>query len=418
MMHLRAHRRLLHGGPLIVLAIFKSISLSAQQIPRIDLRVSGQAVPVYTRADPIPGGGRLSELRVVQPVLMVNASSFGGRLRFHVTANLEGWTIEHGELAPGDWGEGFMDRRHPHTYVHEVILAGNDVLGHLDGPLSISLSAGKGFVAFGTDDPMSRPPLRYPVNHHLSQILERAVGILGVAWGPVLIEGSLFNGDEPERPSQWPLLDRFGDSWGLRGTLKPIQGVELQVSRAQVHSPEHRPGQGLDQSKWDVSGRWQRDVAGLPVYALLEYARTSEAGGFFRYHSWLGETQVQKGRHRAYYRFERTERPEETRLLDPFRSQRPHLDNSILGITRWTVHTGGYGFTLLQTRAGLNVEPFAEASYSRVKALSGLFDPQLVYGDDAIWSGSVGVRVVWRMLGHRMGRYGVAAPDMHHMHQM
>ena len=33
-----------------------------------------------------------------------------------------------------------------------------------------SLSAGKGFAPFGTDDPMSRPIFRYPVNHHLAQI--------------------------------------------------------------------------------------------------------------------------------------------------------------------------------------------------------------------------------------------------------
>ena len=41
----------------------------------------------------------------------------------------------------------------------------------------LSLTAGKGFAPFGTDDPMSRPVLRYPVNHHLAQILERAVAI-------------------------------------------------------------------------------------------------------------------------------------------------------------------------------------------------------------------------------------------------
>jgi hypothetical protein len=418
MMQLHAKRRWLPVAPLIALAVFKSTSLAAQDFPGIDLQISGQAVPVYTRADPIPGGTRLSELRVVQPVLMLDASSFGGRLQFHATANLEGWTIEKGELAPGDWGEGFIDRRHPHTYVHELMLSGRDLLGRLDGPVSISLSGGKGFVAFGSDDPMSRPPLRYPVNHHFSQILERAVGILGVAWGPVMIEGSLFNGDEPERPGQWPLWSRFGDSWALRATLMPIDGVELQVSRADVHSPEHRPGQGPDQTKWNLSGRWQRDIAGLPVYAMIEYARTEEASGFFQYHSWLGEAQVQKSRHRAYYRFERTERPEEARLIDPFRTQRPHLDNSILGISRWTVNTGGYGFTLIRTRSGLNIEPFVEFSRSRVKALSGLFDPQTLFGDDTIWSGSVGVRMVWRMLGHRMGRYGVAAPKTHLMHDM
>ncbi|MEO8295236.1 MAG: hypothetical protein ABI613_06945, partial [Gemmatimonadota bacterium] len=140
--------------------------------------------------DRIPGGGSLSETRVVQPVLMLQAHAFGDRLRFTATANLEGWTLDDGELTPGAFGEGFVDRRHPHTFVHELILSSSDILRSLDGPLSISLSVGKGFAPFGTDDPMTRPVERYPVNHHYSQILERAVGIAGVRLGPVIVEGA------------------------------------------------------------------------------------------------------------------------------------------------------------------------------------------------------------------------------------
>lgn len=405
-------------GLVVVCLVVSPAPLRSQLVPGIDLQVSGQAIPVLTRADPIPRGGTLTELRVVQPVVMVDAAAMEGRLRFQATVSFEGWTIEDGELAPGDWGEGFVDRRHPHTYVHELMLTGNDLLGRLDGPVRVSLSGGKGFVAFGTDDPMSRPPVRYPVNHHFSQILERATGILGVAWGPVMVEGSLFNGDEPEHPGQWPMWDRFGDSWALRGTVMPLDGVEIQASRADLHSPEHRPGEGPPQIKWSASARWERDIGGLPVYALVEWARSSEADGFFVFHSWVGETEIRMNRHRPYYRFERTERPEEERLFDPFRSRRPHLDNSVLGITRWSVHTAGYGFTAISTRSGLTVEPFLEASYASVKRVSGLFDPRQFYGNDSIWSGSVGVRLVWRMQGHRMGRYGVAAPGMQHEHRM
>ncbi|HZI74571.1 MAG TPA: hypothetical protein VFD73_11255, partial [Gemmatimonadales bacterium] len=168
------------------------------------------AVPANFWADPVPHGGSLDEIRVVQPALMVHAGALANRLRFIGTVNLEGQTIPNGELAPGDWGEGFVDRRHPHTYVHEAVLSYQQQLVFGAEPVELSLSAGKGFAPFGTDDPMSRPALRYPVNHHLAQILERAVAILGVRAGPVLLEGGLFNGDEPERPSQWPKISRFG----------------------------------------------------------------------------------------------------------------------------------------------------------------------------------------------------------------
>jgi hypothetical protein len=403
------------------LALFiLSPSLNGQSQPWLQL--GANAVPVYTWVDPVPGDRSLGEIHVVQPTVMLHAGALSNRLRLLTTLNLEGWTMPRGELAPGDWGEGFMDRRHPHTYVHEVVLMFDDLLGRRDGSARVSVSAGKGFVPFGTDDPMSRPPLRYPVNHHFAQILERAVAILGVKAGPIMVEGSLFNGDEPERPGQWPRVSRFGDSWSGRITLLPLSQLELQGSHAEVESPEHRPGFGTDQSKWSLSARWSGEVRHAPVYGLLEWARNSEANGFFVFHSLLAEGAWSRGPSRLHYRFERTERPEEERTLDPFRSVRPHLENSILGTTRWTIHTAGYSHQLsLADR--LSAAPLVEVSYGRVaKVDGGLFDAAAWYGKTTFWSVSVGIRVGLGMPMHRMGRYGVAqdtAPDMpeaHHEH--
>jgi hypothetical protein len=345
---------------------------------------------------------------------MAHAGVWDNRLRFLTTINLEGLTIPDGELAPGDWGEGFMDRRHPHTYVHEAVLTYFQRLSRG----AVSLSAGKGFAPFGTDDPMSRPPLRFPVNHHLSQILERAIAIVGVRAGPLLLEGALFNGDEPDRPGRWPRLSRFGDSWSSRLTVYPMPQLEVQGSHAEVHSPEHRAGFGTDQTKWSVSGRWSGQLRQSPAYALLEWAQTSEAQGFFVFHSLLGEGAWTLGRHRLLYRFERTERPEEERILNPFRSARPHLENSILGTTRWTIHTAGYGFQLPAT-AGIDALPFLELSYGRIaNEGGGLFNVQSFYGKTSFWSISVGARLSAGMPMHRMGRYGVAQdtapePEVH-----
>jgi hypothetical protein len=372
------------------------------------VQVGAQAVAAFERADPVPGGGSLGELRVVQPVVYLHAGA-PGRLRLTGMLDLEGLTMPQGELAPGDWGEGFVDRRHPHTYLHELVLSADDLLGNRDGPASLSLSAGEGFAPFGTDDPMVRPFLRYPVNHHLAQILERAVGIAALRAGPVAAELGLFNGDEPERPGEWPRVGgRFGDSWSARltGTLEP--GVTLQGSHARVHSPEHRPGAGTDQAKWSLSARWSRPLGGHPVYGLLEWARTSEAGGFFVFHSLLAEGAWGTGRHRLQYRFERTERPEEERVAR-FRSLRPHLENSILGITRWTTHTLGYDLVALR-RNGLELRPLAEVTYARVgKVGGGLFDVAGLYGRSHIWTVTLGVRVTAGPPMHRMGRYGASA---------
>jgi hypothetical protein len=355
----------------------------------------------------VPGGEGLAEFRIVQPSLLFQADG-PARLSLLATLNLEGATMGEGELTPGAWGEGFVDRRHPHTYLHELLLTADDLLGEADGPTGISLTAGKGFAPFGTDDPMTRPPLRYPVNHHLAQVLERAVAIAAVRRGPVGGEIGLFNGDEPERPGQWPRIGgRFGDSWAARLTAVPVTGFEIQGSHARVHSPEHRPGAGTDQAKWSLSARWDGVLDRRSTYALVEWARTSEAGGFFVFSSLLAEGAWSTGPHRLHYRFERTERPEEERISD-FRSLRPHLENSILGVTRWTIHTAGYSAPGL-VRGGVALRPLIEVSLGRIGRVSGgLFDVRQLYGKESFWTWTVGVRVGFGGGAHRMGRYGAA----------
>jgi hypothetical protein len=395
----------------VVLLVMLPGPMWGQGSPRV--RLGAHAVPAYTRVDPVPRGGHLGEIRLVQPTIMAHAGAFADRLRLVATLNLEGLTLEDGELALGDWGEGFMDRRHPHTYMHEAVLSFDHLFGGGDNAVRVSLAAGKGFAPFGTDDPMARPVVRYPVNHHLAQILERVVGILGVRAGPIMVEAGIFNGDEPERPGQWPRVSRFGDSWSGRVTLFPTRHLELQGSHADVHSPEHRLGSGTDQSKWSLSTRWDGEVKRFPVYGLVEWARTSEASGFFVFHSFLAEGAWTLGRNRLHYRFERTERPEEERVLSPFRSVRPHHDNSILGTTRWTIHTAGYGFELRSVEM-LRALPFLELSYGRMADVGGgLFDTRSFYGKSSFWSITLGARLSLGMPLHRMGRYGVAQDTAH-----
>ena len=162
---------------------------------------------------------------------------------------------------------------------------------------------------------MTRPPLRYPVNHHLAQILERAVAIAAVAHGPLTGEIGLFNGDEPERPGQWPRVGgRFGDSWaaagdGRAGDRRRAPGVPRRSALAGA------PGRGGDRPvEVEPLGALGGSARGPLSYGLVEWARTSEADGFFVFSSLLAEGAWETGRHRLHYRFERTSRPEEQRI--------------------------------------------------------------------------------------------------------
>ena len=83
----------------------------------------------YERADPVPGGsgaGRGAGGPAGRHAARRRAAAGSAS---PAMLNLEGATIPEGELAPGNWGEGFVDRRHPHTYVHELMLTADDLLG-------------------------------------------------------------------------------------------------------------------------------------------------------------------------------------------------------------------------------------------------------------------------------------------------
>jgi hypothetical protein len=380
-----------------------------------------QIIPMLTRAMPTAGHRSLTEAYLTQPVLMGAASAFGGRLGAHGMLNLEGVTLRRGELNTGTHGEGYVDRRHPHSYAHELIATARadvDVGQHI---ARLSLSAGRGFAPFGSDDPMARPFAKYPVNHHLAQVLERIVVIAAVRAGPLTLEGGVFNGDEPTNPRSEPKWSRFGDSWAARATLRPARGVEVVASAARVESPEFREGLGLDQRKASAVIRVERPTAARTgsQYLLIEWARTHDdrRGQLaFTFTSFLAEAAYCRYGRIAALRLERTTRPEEERLIDPFRTARPQIEFGILGRTRWTALTAALGTNAARLGV-LTVAPFVEATYARPEAVEHLaaFAPRDFYGSDRLWLLSIGARV---NLGHhapRMGRYGVAAADAAHV---
>jgi len=363
------------------------------------------------RQDPTPDQRPASELYLTQP-LLIGRVTLGSRWWGRISLNAERATLADGELTPGAWGEGWYDRRHPHTIVHELLLGGHTGGRCGRARCEAAVFLGKGFVPFGSDDPMGRWLTAYPVNHHLAQILERALGGAALRAGPLLAEAALFNGDEPERPAQWPNLSRFADSWSARLTATPLAGVELAASYAEVASPEARSGVGPDQRKWHAGLRVERVAGATDLSGLAEWARTDEVGGFFRFESLLVEGSVALGRHRVSVRAERTDRPEEERS-ESFRALRPHLDNSLVGVTRWSLWTVQYRLAL--ALGGIALEPLAELTLGSARETAGgLFSVLGAYGKTTVSRLAIGTRIAWRLRGdHRMGRYAGAPEHVH-----
>lgn len=365
------------------------------------------AVALVTRAQPAALGRTVTEGYLSQPMFFGSMRLAGGRLSALATLNLEGATLRRGEINPGGYGEGYIDRRHPHTYLHEAMVGVGGTASGVRG----SLFAGKGFVPFGTDDPMVRPFVKYPVNHHHAQLMERVVLVGALQLSRVAVEVARFNGDEPEGPSDWPNAGRALDSWAARLTAHAPGGMELSASTAHVQSPEFATGEGLDQRKASASLRLVRP-RGTWRYVFAEWARTREGGArgaTFDFTSLLVEGAMQRRGVQLAARLERTERPEEDRLDDPYRSVRPLLDFNILGRTRWDIATAHVALPDLRA-LGVRLAPFVEGAWLRPRALARPtpMDPLVFYDASQLWMLSAGVRLHAGTMRSRFGRYGAA----------
>jgi hypothetical protein len=363
-----------------------------------------------TTATPLERNG----VYVTQPALMFNVESPQSRMVLRTTINLEGLTQPNGELTFGAWGEGFLDKRHPHTYLHEAMLSVNLRRSEQGG---LSISAGKGFAPYGTDDPMARPVVKYPTNHHLSQILERWT--LNAAWANAhwSAEAGIFGGSEPTGPTDFSNIESFGNSFSARITRRFGIGVmgawpwEIAASYGRVVEAEDHTA-----NLFNFAIRHEHDHGATHMYSLIEASLNDPVHGR-GYYSIAAEGSLQRGRHKPYGRAELATRPEFPRAgardTDGF-FRYDHADEA-LGATRWLILTAGYGHTVSTLPFG--VRPYLEGQFHRVDADRGSIDPVVLFGRSTFWTISVGFRVFLGGDPMRMGMYGVLDP-MTMMHDM
>ena len=405
--------------------------------PGMKVDLAAEATFAVTALNGRPFGGSLTEGYLTRPIVVGRLVWPREVLLIQLELNFEGLTLRRGELNPAIFGEGYFDRRHPHTLLHDVMLTIQ--LPSTSGtPVRASMSAGRGFAPFGTDDPMSRPFLKFPANHHLAQVLERVViiGAASVKIGPtsgVSLEAGTYNGDDPVGPFAAPQWRRVGDSWSGRLTVTSQQrtgSIELQASYAKIASPDIPLGGGLDQRKRSASVRVDFSGARTRPYVLVEYARSesySRVARAFEYSSWLAEGSMRARWFELSLRAEQSDRPEDVRQPDPFRSPRPPDDLLHLGITRWRVMSGRIGHinSAFIRFVPTALTPFVEGSVAMPRALieNSALDPRTFYGRRRLSTLSFGARVGVGSGSHgRMGRYGaatgvVAATLSHHAEQ-
>src|SRR5260370_7420015 len=85
------------------------------------IRLAGQAIPILTRTNAVPGGTATTEARLAQPVLMLQAGALADRVRFDAMADAEGGTMPNGELTTGAYAQGHHHRPHPPPSIPPLI---------------------------------------------------------------------------------------------------------------------------------------------------------------------------------------------------------------------------------------------------------------------------------------------------------
>jgi hypothetical protein len=379
-----------------------------------------QAFPTATISLPSADESPLERrgLYVTQAALMFNVEAPRSVVSLRTTLNFEGVTQEDGELTFGGWGEGFLDKRHPHTFLHEAMLSVNVWRG---GGGGFSVSAGKGFAPYGTNDPMSRPATKYPTNHHLSQILERFT--LNAVYASPLwsLEAGIFGGEEPAGPWDLGNIESFADSWSVRAARRFGQGMmgiwpwEFSASFGRVRE-QHEDNEPATVTRlFNGAVRHEADHAAGRLYALLEasFSDTDEEGFF----SILAEASLARAGHRPYARVEYSRRPEYMRLGPPEGADffRYDHDQEPVGSTRWLIVSGGYGLNV--TPLPYSLRPYVEAQWNRVAQDGGGIEPAALYGRSSFFTLSAGFRLFLGGEPMRMGGYGVldSATSMHRM---
>jgi len=369
-----------------------------------------QAFPVVTFG--ALGSDDTSPLRrtgyyLTQPALMANLESPGQRFVLRTTLNFEGLTQEDGELTFGGWGEGFIDSRHPHTLVHELMLSVN--LWET-GRGSVSLSAGKGFAPYGTSDPMARPGLKYPTNHHLSQILERWTVNATWLYDRWSLEAGLFGGQEPEGAYDFSNIEAFGDSWSVRVARRwgagtgPAAAWEASTSFGRVTEFAHTVEETT--SLANVALRHSAPLGAGHLYGLAE-GSVSFLEDHEELFSVLAEARYQRQAHQPYARIEYARRPEYAREgaagEDDFFRYEHDLDP--MGTTRWVIATAAYAYDLTGTPWGFR--PFVEVQHHQVRGDGGGITATDLYGETSFWVVTMGARIFLGGGPMRMGSYGV-----------
>lgn len=235
------------------------------------------------------GGSRGASKTFSESMLMVMAEhSLGrGRLTLRTMVSLDpamgkdGYPLllQTGETANG--ATPLIDRQHPH-----------DLFMELAGVYSLPVGPGRSaflYVGYPGEPALGPPAFMHrasgmdnpaaPISHHWLDSTHITYGVVtsGVIAGPWKIEGSVFNGREPDQ-YRWN-FDRFRlDSFSGRISFNPTANWSVQVSHGFIKGPEQLEP-GVNQHRTTASASYDRPLANGNWQTTLAWGRNVLAPG-------------------------------------------------------------------------------------------------------------------------------------------
>lgn len=292
----------------------------------------------------------------------------GGDLSLRAMLSLEPITV--GEcgypdlLATGEFCDdrgALHDLQHPHDLfmelaaIYERELTGSLALQLYGGPVG---EPALGPVAY-PHRPSSLPNLFAPINHHWQDATHIAFGVVsaGIFGRRWKIEGSLFNGREPDEERLGIDLDAL-DSYSGRFWWLPSERWALQVSRGHLNEAEaHEPGEPrIDLNRTTASVTHQAPVGPRGYLAsTLAWGRNDEDGASHPTDGFLLESALDlKERNVFFGRFEVVEKTGEDLVLED-----PELEEEVFTVGKLSLgfmrQFGPFGSLLPALGASLSV---------------------------------------------------------------
>jgi len=268
-----------------------------------------------------PRGGTKSfaeSMLMVMSQRQLGIGSLGVRGMFSIdpTIGKAGYPLLFGSGETPDGKTPLIDRQHPHDLIMELattysipLSERTSVFGYFGLPGEPALGPPAFMHRFsGEDIPEA------PISHHWldSTHITEGVATVGYVVNQVKIEGSVFNGREPDQ-FRYNIETRSFDSASARVSWNPTEQLSLQISDGYLKSPEQLEPD-IAVTRRTVSAIYQTTIGGSRWGSTLAWGQNRRSTGTST-GAWLLESTIRLDSH--YTIFGRAERLANDELFAP-----------------------------------------------------------------------------------------------------